>query len=136
MTEGFYGSNDRLILSEDYETVYHFYLEYKRISINGYVRPKTFDLSDTLTDLLKQYNGDAIVNLKVSAIQGRRAAGWDLLSLIFCIPTLSFFSPSKVEAFVEGDVVKMKRNLSSSVPSKTLLVFGNNWMNPYIKKVF
>ena len=136
MSESFYSADDRLVLSGDYDAVYHFRLVYKRFAVNGYLPPKKIDMSDTLKTMLSKNNGDAIVNLKVKVQRGGGEAGFYLLSFLFGLPTLTLFSPSKIEAVVEGDIVRMKENVSFAAPLQTLLVFGGNHNNPYIKKVF
>lgn len=109
VTEAFFDSDYKLVTSDDYDVAHRFALDYSHTTISMGASPREVDLGDSLSDLVRRYNADAVVNLKVTADSEKGAeVGYGLINLIIGLPTLGFLGFGNVTAIVEGDVVKMK----------------------------
>lgn len=92
-----------LVLREGYEVVHHFEFVRGHSSWHRFESPGRVDLSEELRAIIDAHDGDAILNLRVSA----RTRVFSLLNILLGTLTLSLVSPGYVEVTVGGDVVRL-----------------------------
>jgi hypothetical protein len=138
---GFYGQDYNLMLIKDYQYVNTFSLVYKKFTINwiqGLIAPKHVDLSEELSNLVKKYDGDAIVNLNAK-VETTKLNDW--LGVFRAVPgyfTLGIISPSQVQVTITGSVVKIpktKSELFNQHENEFLVIFKDGKTEWLPKKI-
>ena len=101
-SQGFFDGS-RLILSESYEVVHHFRMEYESRTLNRFAETRRIDVSEDLRALVGEHEGEAIVNLSVKAYDST----WtNCAGPPFCVITAGLVCPGFVGAIFEGDIVR------------------------------
>ena len=107
MSESFYDNDYNLLRKGDYEIVHRFSLKYSKFTINSIFPAKRVDLSEKFSDLVKKYNGDAIVNLTTETRPSKWNNSFDWLGSYVGLFTLGLIYPTNVVVNVNGEVVKI-----------------------------
>lgn len=122
-SEGIWGYDNKLILRDGYEVIFHFTMEKSTTTWNiwHYLigNPKRFDLSNEFEELVRSHNGEAIVNLKITEAHHENTKTLVVVSMLTGILTFGLIAPMWTDLNIEGDVIRLKTTTAwhnASVP--------------------